>query len=200
MAQFLIKDPEIRKVAQGKQNEGNRFLVGKLENLNDPFSANEKTFVCFSTNVVNVYKDLLPVSKGGKAETAQEIPERYQKIWGVWCDYTPANKFYKKHLSNHPEQGIKIGDYVKDKEGNPIIYTTLRVFCRQYIDDEGIKQFAAGESPAEQGARAYAAYCVAIKEDKTPQIANDPNEEIIKISEPVNTTFTENKQPSEPEW
>ena len=68
MARFIINDPEIRKVADGKQNAGKRYLVGKLENLNDPF-ADAQSFVCFSENIVNKYKDLLPTDKGGKAET-----------------------------------------------------------------------------------------------------------------------------------
>ena len=44
MARFIINDPEIRKVADGKQNAGKRYLVGKLENLNDPF-ADAQSFV-----------------------------------------------------------------------------------------------------------------------------------------------------------
>ena len=190
MARFIINDPEIRKVADGKQNAGKRYLVGKLENLNDPF-ADAQSFVCFSENIVNKYKDLRPTDKGGKAEAEQEIPEKYRTIYGVWCDFTPAQKFYKKHLSAHPELNIKVGDYVKDKDGNPIIYTTLRVFCRQFVDEDGVKQFAVGESPIEQGQRAFGAYCVAIKEDPTPQKADD---EVIKVNEKEGATFTAPKE------
>lgn len=197
MARFIINDPEIRKVADGKQNAGRRYLVGKLENMNDPF-AEAQSFVCFSENIVNKYKDLLPLDKGGKAESAQEIPEKYRTIYGVWCDFTPAQKFYKKHLSAHPELNIKVGDYVKDKDGNPIIYTTLRVFCRQFIDEDGVKQFAVGESPLEQGQRAFGAYCVAIKENTAPQTADD---EVIKVEEKKEApTFTDKKEGQGDDW
>ena len=94
-------------------------------------------------------------------------------------------------MSAHPELNIKVGDYVKDKDGNPIIYTTLRVFCRQFVDEDGVKQFAVGESPIEQGQRAFGAYCVAIKEDPTPQKADD---EVIKVNEKEGATFTAPKE------
>lgn len=188
MAQYRILNPVIRTVEQSKQNAGKKYLVASLQNARCIWET-PQNFTCFNENVVNAYAQLLSVQKGGTQQADQPIPEELQLLSGCWVDYTPEQKFYKQHLSNHPAvppsptnpQGrpeIKAGEIVK-KGGVPVVYTTLRVFCQYYIDEFGEKQYLRGESPMEVGQRAFSAYCIPINEDKTPQTTEDP---IVQVS------------------
>lgn len=178
MARYRIMNPELRIIAQGKQNAGKKYLYASLQNANCVWEA-PQTFTSFNENVVNAYEQLLPLDKGGKAQVAQELPEELQYVTGCWIDWKPAQRFYKRHLSNHPavppsptnprgREAIMAGSLVM-KAGTPIVYDTLRIFCLYYVDEFGEKTFLRGEGPEEVGQRAFMAYCEPIAEDHTPQ-------------------------------
>lgn len=188
MAQYRILNPVIKTIEPGKQNAGKKYLVASLQNARCIWETPQR-FTSFNENVVNAFTQILSIQKGGTQQQDQPIPEELQTLMGCWADYTPEQKFYKQHLSNHPAvppsptnpQGrpeIRAGELIK-KGGIPVVYTTLRVFCQYYIDEFNEKQFLKGESPLEVGQRAFNAYCIPINEDKTPQITEDP---IVQVS------------------
>lgn len=183
MAQYNVLNPVLKTIAEGKQNAGQKYLYASLQNKNCIWET-PQTFTSFNPNVVKAYEQLLPVDKGGTAQTAQAIPSELSTVMGHWADYMPPQKFYKQHLSDHAPvppsptnpQGrpaIKAGELVK-KNGIPIIYDTLRVFCLYYLDEKGERNYAKGESPIEVGQRAFNAYCVPVTSDSTPQTVEEP--------------------------
>ena len=178
MAQYNILNPELRTIPEGKQNAGKKYLYASLQNAKCVWET-PQTFTNFNENVVKAFEKVLPINKGGLAQTEQPIPPEFTTITGHWVDYIPTQKFYKQHLSDHAPvppsptnpQGrpaIKAGELVK-KNGIPIVYDTLRVFCLYYLDEFNEKQYLRGESPQEVGQRAFSAYCVPVPSDSTPQ-------------------------------
>lgn len=184
MATFKLIEAEIRTVPQGKNNAGKKYLIGKLKN-NACFWEEARTYTNFDDAVVNAFMQLLPIAKGGTAQQEQPLPPEMTTVCGKWVDYVPPQKFYKIHLSNHPAgtrmvngqtvqtPEIHAGDLVK-AGGIPTVFTTLRVFCQTYRDDETNEiVYRAGCSPAEIGGRAFQAYCIPIAEDNSPQQVNE---------------------------
>ena len=180
MAQYKFISAEIRRVPAGKQNANKEYILAQIKNVRSMYEPSQ-TFVCFLPEVVEALKPYIDIQHGGTAQQAQPIPTEYN-VTGCWCDYTPATKFYKQHLSAHDavlpsptnpkgKAAIKVGDLVTDNNGNPIIYTTLRVFCQYYIDDDGQKIWIRGCSPEEAGQQAFSAYCISVNENTTPQVA-----------------------------
>lgn len=178
MAQYNILNPVLKVIPEGKQNAGKKYLYASLQNAKCIWET-PQTFTNFNENVVKAFEQVLPIDKGGLAQTAQPIPPELTTVTGHWVDYVPPQKFYKQHLSDHAPvppsptnpQGrpaIKAGELVK-KNGIPIQYDTLRVFCLYYLDEFNEKQYLRGESPQEVGQRAFNAYCIPVPSDSTPQ-------------------------------
>lgn len=178
MAQYNILNPVLKVIPEGKQNAGKKYLYASLQNAKCIWET-PQTFTNFNENVVKAFEQVLPINKGGLAQTEQPIPPELATVTGHWVDYMPTQKFYKQHLSDHAPvppsptnpQGrpaIKAGELVK-KNGIPIQYDTLRVFCLYYLDEFNEKQYLRGESPQEVGQRAFNAYCIPVPSDSTPQ-------------------------------
>ena len=107
-------------------------------------------------------KPLLPIANGGTAAEAKPIPEALEFIFGRFETYFPATDFYKRHLTDDPSGKWKAGDYVKASNGTPLVYpkeTGIVVFVQYYMDEQGKEQMVRGMSLAEQGMRAFQAYC-----------------------------------------
>lgn len=211
MAQYNILNPELKTIAAGKQNAGQKYLYASLQNKNCIWET-PKVFTSFNQNIVKAYEQLLPIEKGGVAKEAQSIPTELTTIMGHWVDYIPEQKFYKQHLSDHlptppsptNPQGrpaIKAGEIVK-KNGVPIIYSTLRVFCVYYYDEKGEKHYAYGESPTEVGMRAFNAYCIPISTDSTPQATEEPIPVVTasQSAQPAPQVQQPVQQPAQPQF
>ena len=191
MAKYEIKDAEIKKIEKG-QNKGQEYLVGTLEDTTS-FYAQDRKFVSFLDRVVKAWKAILPTSKGGTAEKetpVEQIPEKMRFVYGVFADYVPncEHGFIKKYLTDTQKNvngtlvNIKAGETVKDKDGNPIIYDKLRVFC-QYalVENEETNKieriFLPGQSVEEVGQRLFSVQCAAVVKSSTPAIAENPEPE-----------------------
>lgn len=189
MAKYEIKDAEIKKIEKG-QNKGQEYLVGTLEDTTS-FYAQDRKFVSFLDRVVKAWKAILPTSKGGTAENetpVEQIPEKMRFIYGVFANYIPncEHGFVKKYLTDTQKNvngalvNIKAGETVKDKDGNPIIYDKLRVFC-QYalVENEETNKiervFLPGQSVEEVGQRLFSVQCASVVKSNTPAIAETPN-------------------------
>lgn len=191
MAKYEIKDAEIKKIEKGT-NKGQEYLVGTLEDTTS-FYAQDRKFVSFLDRVVKAWKAILPTSKGGTAEKetpVEQIPEKMRFIYGVFADYIPncEHGFIKKYLTDTQKNvngalvNIKAGETVKDKDGNPIIYDKLRVFC-QYalVENEETgkieRVFLPGQSVEEVGQRLFSVQCASIVKSNAPAIAENPEPE-----------------------
>lgn len=179
MAQFVITSPEIKTVPVGKQNAGTKYLIAQLQNKQCPWEE-PTTLTSFIPHIVAAFEQVLPIAKGGVAQTEQAIPAELQVINGCFVNYTPEQKFYKQHLSAHPAKpatptsparaAINIGDLVS-KNGIPIVYKSMPVFCPYYFDENNEKQWWKGNSPEEVGSRNFQSFCVPVQEER---IASNP--------------------------
>ena len=161
MAKFKLENIQIKTVEAGKQNAGNPYIVADATNVNCYWEQSQR-FTSFLPNIVNILKPLLPIASGGTAADAKPIPESLEYIFGRFETYYPATDFYKRHLSDDPNGRWKSGDYVKSSNGTPLVYpkeTGIVVFVQYYTDEQGKEQMVRGMSLAEQGMRAFQAYC-----------------------------------------
>ena len=161
MAKFKLENIQIKTVEAGKQNAGNQYIVADATNVNCYWEQSQR-FTSFLPNIVNILKPLLPIANGGTAAEAKPIPESLEFIFGRFETYYPATDFYKRHLSDDPNGRWKSGDYVKSSNGTPLVYpkeTGIVVFVQYYTDEQGKEQMVRGMTLAEQGMRAFQAYC-----------------------------------------
>ena len=161
MAKFKLENIQIKTVEAGKQNAGNQYIVADATNVNCYWEQSQR-FTSFLPNIVNMLKPLLPIDRGGTAAAAEPIPESLEYIFGRFETYYPATDFYKRHLSDDPNGRWKSGDYVKSANGTPLVYpkeTGIVVFVQYYTDEKGKEQMVRGMTLAEQGMRAFQAYC-----------------------------------------
>ena len=161
MAKFKLENVQIKTVEAGKQNAGNQYIVADATNVNCYWEQSQR-FTSFLPNIVNILKPLLPIASGGTAAEAKPIPESLEFIFGRFETYFPATDFYKRHLSDDPQGRWKSGDYVKSSNGMPLVYpkeTGIVVFVQYYTDEQGKEQMVRGMTLAEQGMRAFQAYC-----------------------------------------
>ena len=161
MAKFKLENIQIKTVEAGKQNAGNQYIVADATNVNCYWEQSQR-FTSFLPNIVNILKPLLPIASGGTAAEAKPIPEALEFIFGRFETYFPATDFYKRHLTDDPSGKWKAGDYVKASNGTPLVYpkeTGIVVFVQYYMDEQGKEQMVRGMSLAEQGMRAFQAYC-----------------------------------------
>ena len=161
MAKFKLENVQIKTVEAGKQNAGNQYIVADATNVNCYWEQSQR-FTSFLPNIVNILKPLLPIASGGTAAEAKPIPESLEFIFGRFETYYPATDFYKRHLSDDPNGRWKSGDYVKSSNGTPLVYpkeTGIVVFVQYYTDEQGKEQMVRGMTLAEQGMRAFQAYC-----------------------------------------
>ena len=161
MAKFKLENVQIKTVEAGKQNAGNQYIVADATNVNCYWEQSQR-FTSFLPNIVNILKPLLPIASGGTAAEAKPIPESLEFIFGRFETYYPATDFYKRHLSDDQNGRWKSGDYVKSSNGMPLVYpkeTGIVVFVQYYTDEQGKEQMVRGMTLAEQGMRAFQAYC-----------------------------------------
>ena len=161
MAKFKLENIQIKTVEAGKQNAGNPYIVADATNVNCYWEQSQR-FTSFLPNIVNILKPLLPIASGGTAAEAKPIPESLEFIFGRFETYFPATDFYKRHLTDDTSGRWKAGDYVKSSNGTPLVYpkeTGIVVFVQYYTDEQGKEQMVRGMSLAEQGMRAFQAYC-----------------------------------------
>lgn len=159
MARFKLSDASLKIITKGP-NKGQKYLIAQTLNLNDPYAVS-RTFVSFTKAVVAIWDTLLPASKGGSAAAELPVPDNLAIIMGRYMTYKPATKFHKVYLYDRPEKGQKAGDIMKIEE-RPVVFDTLEVFCRYFINDDGEKEWADGESPEKAGERAFKSYCIPI--------------------------------------
>ena len=161
MAKYELINIEIKKVAEGKQNAGEEYLIADASNVNCRWEE-EKRFTSFQKSIINLIRNAIPVEKGGTAATLGTIDDSIRYIFGRFETYYPATDFYKHHIYDDPQGRWKAGDVVRAKNGTPLIFpkeSGIVVFVQYYMDEQGKEQVVRGMSLAEQGMRAFQAYC-----------------------------------------
>ena len=186
MAKFKLENVQIKTVEAGKQNAGNQYIVADAINVNCYWEQPQR-FTSFLAPIVNMLKPLLPIANGGIAAEAKPIPEALEFIFGRFETYFPATDFYKRHLTDDPSGKWKAGDYVKASNGTPLVYpkeTGIVVFVQYYMDEQGKEQMVRGMSLAEQGMRAFQAYCEPVSIAQTATTAPMQTDTITPQAQP----------------
>ena len=161
MAKYELINIEIKKVAEGKQNAGEEYLIADASNVNCRWEE-EKRFTSFQKSIINLIRNVIPVEKGGTAATLGTVDDSIRYIFGRFETYYPATDFYKHHIYDDPQGRWKAGDVVRAKNGIPLIFpkeSGIVVFVQYYMDEQGKEQVVRGMTLAEQGMRAFQAYC-----------------------------------------
>jgi len=187
MAKFKLENIQIKTVEAGKQNAGNQYIVADAINVNCYWEQPQR-FTSFLAPIVNMLKPLLPIANGGTAAEAKPIPEALEFIFGRFETYFPATDFYKRHLTDDPSGKWKAGDYVKASNGTPLVYpkeTGIVVFVQYYMDEQGKEQMVRGMSLAEQGMRAFQAYCEPVSIAQTATTAPMQTDTITPQAQPA---------------
>ena len=187
MAKFKLENVQIKTVEAGKQNAGNQYIVADAINVNCYWEQPQR-FTSFLAPIVNMLKPLLPIANGGTAAEAKPIPEALEFIFGRFETYFPATDFYKRHLTDDPSGRWKAGDYVKASNGTPLVYpkeTGIVVFVQYYMDEQGKEQMVRGMSLAEQGMRAFQAYCEPVSIAQTATTAPMQTDTITPQAQPA---------------
>ena len=187
MAKFKLENVQIKTVEAGKQNAGNQYIVADAINVNCYWEQPQR-FTSFLAPIVNMLKPLLPIANGGIAAEAKPIPEALEFIFGRFETYFPATDFYKRHLTDDPSGKWKAGDYVKASNGTPLVYpkeTGIVVFVQYYMDEQGKEQMVRGMSLAEQGMRAFQAYCEPVSIAQTATTAPMQTDTITPQAQPA---------------
>ena len=187
MAKFKLENVQIKTVEAGKQNAGNQYIVADAINVNCYWEQPQR-FTSFLAPIVNMLKPLLPIANGGTAAEAKPIPEALEFIFGRFETYFPATDFYKRHLTDDPSGKWKAGDYVKASNGTPLVYpkeTGIVVFVQYYMDEQGKEQMVRGMSLAEQGMRAFQAYCEPVSIAQTATTAPMQTDTITPQAQPA---------------
>ena len=187
MAKFKLENVQIKTVEAGKQNAGNQYIVADAINVNCYWEQPQR-FTSFLAPIVNMLKPLLPIANGGTAAEAKPIPEALEFIFGRFETYFPATDFYKRHLTDDPSGKWKAGDYVKASNGTPLVYpkeTGIVVFVQYYMDEQGKEQMVRGMSLAEQGMRAFQAYCEPVSIAPTATTAPMQTDTITPQAQPA---------------
>lgn len=167
MARFKLVDCQIKTVHKpGSSNDGKKYLLANMINLNCPRSQSPR-YTSFYEPYVNQLIPFISTANGGTAATEQPIPDELGVVTGAFVEYKPATRFHKRHLNDHAEQGIKAGDLVSIN-GVPRTYDALIVFCEYYMDELGVKSWVTGGNPIEAGERAFGNYCVPVSTSVTP--------------------------------
>ena len=157
----------------GKTSE---YLLGTLMNVNCPYAATRQ-FVSFNETIVKKWKEIL-------ANPNATIPDSWKYVYGDFINWAPANcpnGFYKKYLTDGQRRqpnGIlapyKAGSYVLDSNSNPVVYSSITVFCQYYYDNDGIegapmeKKWLPHNSPEEVGQAIFNQQCVRIEVSASP--------------------------------
>lgn len=187
MAKFKLENLQIKTVEAGKQNAGNQYIIADAINVNCYWEQPQR-FTSFLAPIVNMLKPLLPIANGGTAAEAKPIPEALEFIFGRFETYFPATDFYKRHLTDDPSGKWKAGDYVKASNGTPLVYpkeTGIVVFVQYYTDEQGKEQMVRGMSLAEQGMRAFQAYCEPVSIAPTATTAPMQTDTITPQAQPA---------------
>ena len=204
MAQYHIIDAFIQPVKKGP-NAGKPCVVCDIKSLNF-WDRKVVRRVFFDAYIVEALSPYITVDKGGTAQQKTDIPAQFQ-LTGCMVPWSPTGAngmprpFYKRHLSDHPEIGIKAGDLVCNNATKvPNIYTTLQVFCQYEVDEFGKKQWLGGEDPDTVGQAAFDAYCVPVDAINTPQ-AVTTDAEYLEVANPQPAAPQQPvQQPAQPQF
>lgn len=187
MARFRIIKAQIREITRG-ENKGKKFADCTLRGKSF-WDMDTTRKLIFDEWAVEQLSQYIPVDLGGKAPEQRPFPEEFE-MNGCFATWKAPFPFYKKHMNNHPERGITAGDLVRDRDGNPILYTELRVFCRYeeaYNENGQMARIWCGkEDPESVGKAAFAAYCVPATMSQTPaDVSNQPTPQNQPVNQPT---------------
>lgn len=174
---YLIKSIE------SKQTKNQRpYLQFNLINAVNIF-ARPISHCEFNQTIIDAYKEIimaLPKKEDGKYDFSK-LPEEYKYLNNLSLEEIklpePMYRLYTSDLTVQTNNGTvvhKAGEKICDKEGNPLLFTSITVLCMEEKDpDTGKVTYSPGWSPNERARQMINAFYIKAKtetniEEDTP--------------------------------
>ena len=162
------------QIMQTNSTNPQRYVRAELLNEDDIFDnpSSLPTTCLFGETIVKVYETALQAAGGD----ASKLPDNMKYFKGAeYVDVPLPTPMYRIYGSDFVDaKGIthKAGEYIKDKNGAPRLYTKVRVLCKKSVDNEtGELRYARNWDPEKRANDYIAAFFV------TPTVSGTSVEE-----------------------
>lgn len=149
----------ISKIEFKKANNGSDYMHLTLLNEDDIFDGGTTTVV-FQERILDAYKKVLGVNPDAigvvSDEKLESLPTPYRYMTHmVFVEQqlpTPMCRIYNHDFTDGKGVLHKAGSLVTDRNGNPKLYNSFRILCKEVIDNEtGERAYANGWDPVTVG-------------------------------------------------
>lgn len=151
------------QIMQTNSTNPQRYVRAELLNEDDIFDnpSSLPTTCLFGETIVKVYETALQAAGGD----ASKLPDNMKYFKGAeYVDVPLPTPMYRIYGSDFVDaKGImhKAGEYIKDKNGAPRLYTKVRVLCKKSVDNEtGELRYARNWDPEKRANDYIAAFFV----------------------------------------
>ena len=151
------------QIMQTNSTNPQRYVRAELLNEDDIFDnpSTLPTTCLFGETIVKVYETALQAAGGD----ANKLPDNMKYFKGAeYVDVPLPTPMYRIYGSDFVDaKGImhKAGEYIKDKNGAPRLYTKVRVLCKKSVDNEtGELRYARNWDPEKRANDYIAAFFV----------------------------------------
>lgn len=151
---YLISKIEFKQATNGSQ-----YMRLTLMNEDDIFDGGTSTII-FQERIIDAYKKALSIDTNaiGTVDNAklENLPSAYRYMTHmVFVEQQlpkPMCRIYNTDFVDGKGVLHKAGSLVTDRNGNPKLYTSFRILCKEVIDNEtGERSYANGWDPVTVG-------------------------------------------------
>lgn len=151
---YLISNIEFKKATNGTP-----YMRLTLMNEDDIFDGGTSTII-FQERIVNAYRKALNIDANAlgtvDANKLEALPAAYKYMTHmVFVEQQlpkPMCRIYNADFTDGKGVLHKAGTLVCDRNGNPKLYTSFRILCKEVIDNEtGERSYANGWDPVTVG-------------------------------------------------
>lgn len=121
MARYLFSSIRILTA-----RNNNKYVRAKLRNLDYAEKEFDYIFFQLSSEWIKNIEPYLSTKNGGTADKDLPIPNYLRTFNGKWINYHIGDRFFKKHK----------GSFVRKADGTVEVFTSLKIFCLYYYDNE----------------------------------------------------------------
>lgn len=167
-----------------------KYVKASLFNEDDPFDnpSNLPTTCLFGEGIVRIYEQAIANAQGD----VTKIPDNLKYFCNAkFVDVplpAPMHRIYGSDFKDSKGVLHKGGDCICDKNGTPMLYNTVRVLCKETIDNEtGERRWANGWDPVSRGNNYISAFFIAQSTPSTSTETAPPAQQapVIPPAQPI---------------
>lgn len=167
----------ISKFEFKNDKNGNEYIQIELMNEDDPFACGQNPPVecIFGERMVGLYKRALQAVNND----FKQLPDAYKYFAGAkWVIVdlpTPMHRIYTSQFTDGKGVVHQPGEIITDKSGKPRIYTSIRVLCKEFVDNEtGERDWAVDWDPVARANRYISSFFIAADMSNEPAQVSQP--------------------------